>query len=210
MAAYKGANDEWRQAMWPRCTSDTVEIDRVKCQKCPCKRNHTWGRRDAAVIRKDPRTHNKQFGFQPNHFLQITTGMLEAPERPHDGLQIMFDDPWNCSLQPWRDSWRNKQQDLLEGGDGGTLRAGTFSGVFRFQLLEDIGQKNDLQRVGQESSHVELGGGLEEDPEHVSQPAWKLLGIPQEMLSTCDQTDFSHSDTNTVKNMDAASCSCHS
>lgn len=81
--------------MWPRCTSDTVEIDRVKCQKCPCKKkkNHTWGRRDAAVIRKDPRTHNKQFGLQPNHFLQITTGMLEAPERPHDGLQIMFEDP---------------------------------------------------------------------------------------------------------------------
>lgn len=90
------------------------------------------------------------------------------------------------------------------------MRAGTFSGVFRFQLLEDRGQKHDLQRVGQESSHVEPGGGLEEDPEHVSQPAWKLLGIPQEMLSTCDQTDFKHSDTNTVQNMDAASCPCHS
>lgn len=90
------------------------------------------------------------------------------------------------------------------------MRAATFNGVVRFQLLEDIGQKNYLQRVGQESSHVELGGGLEEDPEHVSQLAWKLLGIPREMLSTCDQTDFNHSDTNTVKNMDAASCSCHS
>lgn len=94
MAAYKGANDEWRQAICGHAARRTqLKLIESDARSVLAKKNHTWGRRDAAVIRKDPRTHNKQFGFQPNNFLQITTGMLEAPERPHDGLQIMFEDP---------------------------------------------------------------------------------------------------------------------
>lgn len=36
----------------------------------------------------------------------------------------------------------------------------------------------NLLTVGQESSHVELVEGLEEDPKYASQLDWKLLKIP--------------------------------
>lgn len=63
----------------------------------PGEKKHKCGRREAAVIRKGPRSRNKQLGFQPNNFPHITSGMSEAPEL-HDGLQIMFEGASICSL----------------------------------------------------------------------------------------------------------------
>lgn len=86
MAAYEGTNDEWREAIWGHAARRTrLKNDRVKCQKCPHKKNkktttRKQGRGDAVVIREDPQSHNKQFGFQPNNVHHITTGMLEVPQ----------------------------------------------------------------------------------------------------------------------------------
>lgn len=57
------------------------------------------------------------------------------------------------------------------------MRRGTFSGGVTFQLLEAIAHKMNLLTVGQESSHVELVGGLDADLKHASQLAWNLPGI---------------------------------
>lgn len=80
MAAYEGTNDEWRQAIWGRAAHRTrlkmIESNaRSVLAKKKKKKYYKWCREDAVV-----QGHNKQFGFQPNNVLYITTGMLEIPE----------------------------------------------------------------------------------------------------------------------------------
>lgn len=72
----------------------------------------------------------------------------------------------------------SRTSQRVQFGDEDTMRPGTFSGDVSFQLLGAVTHKTNVK-----SSHVELVGGLDEDPKLVSQLASKLQGILGEQFT---------------------------